>query len=96
MTAEPGLPLALSPMEANLDIATRGDMSILFDGMGLLEKDADRQGFRPMNRSLSVGGSLAEPDTSALWESLDEAAANARGSFGLGLRAINRKLKANR
>ena len=96
VTAQPGLALALSPMEASLDLAARGDMAILFDGMGLLEEGADGQGFRAMNRSLTIGGSLAEPDTSALWDALDEAAASASGSFGLGLRAINRKLKAGR
>jgi hypothetical protein len=89
---QPGQALAQSPMEASVEIATRGDMSILFDGMGLLEESANSHGYRPMNRSLTVGGTLAEPDISELWNILDEAAGNARGSFGLGLKTINRQL----
>ena len=69
---------------------------MLFDGMGLLELGTDDQGYRPLTRPVTVGGTVAEPDTGDFYAMLDEAAANAGGSFGLGLRAINRKLQKSR
>lgn len=89
-------PLALSPVDVRVELATGGDLTVLFDGMGLLQPAADVQGYRPLNRPLSVGGTVAEPDTSDFYAMLDEAAANAGGSFGVGLRAINKKLQRSR
>jgi hypothetical protein len=83
----------MSPLDASVSLATRQDMSILFDGMGLLREDEDSGGYRALSRPITITGTLSEPDTSDLWLMLDEAAANARGLFGMGLRGINRKLK---
>jgi hypothetical protein len=94
--ASPDLPLPLSPLEAHLDLATRGDLTVLFDHMGLLEPATDDQGYRPLTRPVTVSGTVAEPDTSDFYAMLDEAAASAGGSFGLGLRAINRTLQKGR
>ena len=96
VTIESQGPLLMSPLEASVSLATRQDMSILFDGMGLLRKGEDSGGYRALNRPITITGTLSEPDTSDLWLMLDEAAANARGLFGLGLRGINRKLKKSR
>jgi hypothetical protein len=93
LTAIPGKKLDQGPLDASINLATRGDMSILFDGMGLLKKGSGSAGYRAMTTPIDIGGTLAEPDTSALWELLDEAADNAGGSFGLGLKTVNRKLK---
>jgi hypothetical protein len=82
-----------SPFSASVEMATNQDMTILFDGMGLLEKDPDVLGYRSLSRPLQIDGTLSEPDTSDLWQMLDEAADNARGFFGMGLRTINRKIK---
>jgi hypothetical protein len=93
VTLERQGPLLMSPLDASITLATRKDMSILFDGMGLLRKEEDSGGYRALVRPITIAGTLSEPDTSDLWLMLDEAAANARGLFGLGLRGINRKLK---
>jgi hypothetical protein len=86
-------PLIMSPLQASVSLATRDDMTILFDGMGLLVKEADAEGYRAVKRPVVISGTLAEPDTSDLWLMLDEAAENSKGLFGMGLRGINRKIK---
>jgi hypothetical protein len=76
--------------------AARGDVAILFDGMKLLVEegdDASEQDYRAFVRPIRITGTPAEPDASAFWALLDEGAENARGSFGVGLRTLNRKLE---
>ena len=93
----PERPLLLSPLDVSARLAARGDVAILFDGMQLLETGAGNAGYRELNQRIAIGGSPAEPDTSAFWSLLDEGAGNARGSFGLALRTLNRQLeKASR
>ena len=41
---EPGVPLVESPLDASFDMSTQGDMTILFNGLGLLQEDADEHG----------------------------------------------------
>ncbi len=89
-------PLPLSPLDVRLELATRGDLTILFDGMGLLEAEEDAGGYRPLTRPVTVSGTVAEPDTSDFYAMLDEAAENAGGAFGFGLRRVNKKLQKGR
>jgi hypothetical protein len=86
-------PLLLSPLDADLSIAANGDAAILFDGMGLLEDEADADGYRAFTQSVNVLGTPAAPDVSEFWELLEEAAENARGALGVSLRAVNRRLE---
>ena len=90
---EPGVPLALSPLDMSLTIDTRGDMTILFDGLGLLDGGEDANGYRSLTRPVSVGGTVAEPDTSEFYEMLDDAAANSKGVVGVAMRKANTKLQ---
>jgi hypothetical protein len=62
--------------------------------MGLLEDEADAEGYRPFAKAVHVGGTPAAPDASAFWELLEEAAENSRGALGVTLRALNRRLEA--
>ena len=89
-------PLPLSPLDVRLDLATRGDLTILFDGMGLLEAEEDARGYRPLTRPVTVSGTVSEPDTSDFYTMLDEAAENSGGAFGFGLRRVNKKLQRGR
>jgi hypothetical protein len=84
----PEVPLLDHPLTASLGIAARGDPAIVLDGVGLLEKAADAAGFRPLNRPIRLAGTLGAPDASDLHRTLNEAAANARGSFGIALRKV--------
>ena len=71
-------------------------MTILFDGMGLLEPDEDALGYRPLTRQVTVSGTVAEPDRSDFHDILDEAAETSGGAFGFGLRRVNSKLQKGR
>jgi hypothetical protein len=93
---EPGVPLVESPLAATLDMATRGDMTVLFDGLGLLQEGTDEHGYRPLTRPVAVGGTVAEPDTSEFYEMLDEAARDSKGFLGVGMRKVNKKLQKGR
>ncbi len=90
---EPGIPLALSPLDMTLDMETHGDLTILFDGLGLLGPDENAAGYRPLTRPVTVGGTVSEPDTTAFYEMLDEAAADSKGVVGVAMRKANRKLQ---
>jgi len=96
ISVDPDTPLPLSPLNVRLELATRGDLTILFDGMGLLEPDEDVRGYRPLTRPVTVSGTVSEPDTSDFYEMLDEAAENSGGAFGFGLRRVNKKLQKGR
>ena len=90
----PRRPLLLSPLDVSATLAANGDVEILFDGMGLLEDEVNEAGYRELTRAVRLGGTPTEPDTSAFWELLEEAANNSGGALGAGLRALNRRLEA--
>ena len=82
-----------SPMEMQVQIATRGDLAILFDGMKLLKEEAGPGGFRELKTPITVRGTLDEPDASELYDRIDEGIKNARGLFGWALRRVQGKIK---
>ncbi len=90
---EPGVPLVESPLDVRLDMATQGDMTILFNGLGLLQEGTDEHGYRPLTQPVTVGGTVADPDTSDFYEMLDEAATDSKGVLGVGMRKVNKKLQ---
>lgn len=90
---EPGVPLVESPLDVSLEMATQGDMTILFNGLGLLREETDEHGYRPLTRPVTVGGTVSEPDTSDFYEMLDEAATDSKGVLGVGMRRANKKLQ---
>jgi hypothetical protein len=80
-------------IDLRAELAVADDVAILFDGMGLLEEGAaEPGGLREVSRPFAIGGTLAAPDASALYEMLDEAANNAKGSFGLVMRKARKAL----
>ncbi len=89
-------PVLLSPLNVSARIGAAGDIAVLFDGMKLLDAEKGQGGYRNVTKPVVIGGSAAAPDTSAFWALLDEGAGNARGSFGVGLRALNSRLEAGR
>jgi hypothetical protein len=86
-------PAGESPMELQIQLAARGDLAILFDGMKLLQKTPDANGFRPFKQPITVRGTLDEPDASELYDRIDEGIRNARGLFGWALRRAQGKIK---
>jgi hypothetical protein len=93
VVVEPGVPIVESLLDATLDMATQGDMTILFEGLGLLQQGTDSHGYRLLSRPITIGGTVAEPDTSDFYEMLDEAATDSKGVLGVGMRKINKKLQ---
>jgi hypothetical protein len=89
----PEQPVVLSPLELSAEIAARGDVGILFDGMELLEETTDAAGYRALTRPIAIHGTPAAPDAEEFWALLEQGAENAGGSFGVALRALNRQLE---
>jgi hypothetical protein len=85
-------PVLTSPLNVAARLAAAGDIAILFDGMKLLEAAPGQAGYRDVTKPIVIAGSAVAPDTSSFWSLLDEGAGNARGSFGVGLRALNSRL----
>jgi hypothetical protein len=83
---ERGVPLVDRDLQLEVGLAASGDAAIVFDGLGLLRDQAGETGHRSVTQAFSVGGTVAAPDASDLWDTLDEAAAQAKGSFGWALR----------
>jgi hypothetical protein len=82
-------PLLGRELRLEVDLAASGDAAIVFDGLGLLgEQPSGEGGFRPVTRTIAVGGTVVAPDASDLWKALDDAAADAKGSFGWALRKV--------
>jgi hypothetical protein len=92
----PDVPLPASALEARLDLATAGDVSILFEGLGLIAEDDSGDGYRPLSRPVVIGGTVAEPDTSDFYEMLDQAAGESEGVVGVAMRRVNKKLQRGR
>lgn len=89
-------PVLASPLNVAARLAAAGDIAILFDGMKLLDPAPGQAGYRNVTKPIVIRGSAVAPDTSAFWALLDEGADNARGSFGVGLRALNARLGAGK
>ena len=53
----------------------------------------DSHGYRLLSRPITIGGTVAEPDTSDFYEMLDDAATDSKGVLGVGMRKINKKLQ---
>jgi hypothetical protein len=79
-----------------LDMKTHGDLTILFDGLGLLGTDENATGFRPLSRPVTVGGTVSEPDTSEFYQMLEEASTDSKGVVGAAMRRANKKLQKSR
>jgi hypothetical protein len=88
-------PVLLSPLNVAAQLSAAGDIAILFDGMKLLDAAPGQAGYRNVTKPIVIAGSAVAPDTSSFWALLDEGAENARGSFGVGLRALNARLAAS-
>jgi hypothetical protein len=93
LALDAGQPLLLSPIELTAQLAANGDVAVLFDGMELLEDESGSAGYRAVTQPISISGSPAEPDASSFWNLLGEGADNARGTFGMSLRFLNRRLR---
>ena len=87
-------PVLSSPLNVAARLSAAGDIAILFDGMKLLDAAPAEAGYRNVTKPIVIAGSAVAPDTSSFWALLDEGAENARGSFGVGLRALNARLGA--
>lgn len=85
-------PVAQSPIEMSMQLFTLGDMKILFEGMKLLHNTPGPNGYYPLQTPFKIDGTLSAPDASQLYQQLEMATENAKGSFGWALRIAKKKI----
>lgn len=64
---EQGFQILQQPLNLSFRLGAKGRLGELFNTIGLLRSSADADGFRALNREIRVGGTLAQPDMSDLW-----------------------------
>ena len=69
--------LIKKPLILTLDFGARGRLIDHLETLGLLTPMIDENGFRTLNKSIKIGGTLNNPDTSALKQVLNHAASRA-------------------
>ncbi|MCC5833125.1 MAG: hypothetical protein JJU20_00180 [Opitutales bacterium] len=62
-----GFQIMQQPLNLNFQLGAKGRLGDLFNTIGILRGTADGDGFRALNRDIQVGGTLAQPDMSDLW-----------------------------
>lgn len=65
------------PMDLHLTLGAKGPLTEYLQTLGLLQPGAGEDGFTHFNQTLEIGGTLADPNTDALMELLNQAAKGA-------------------
>lgn len=65
------------PLSMTLGLAAKGQLIDYLDTLQLLGSTTSEDGFRAWNQAINIGGTLGDPDTSALKDLLNNAASNA-------------------
>lgn len=65
------------PLDLTLGLGAKGRLIDYLETLGLLQPATAEDGFRAWNKDIEIGGSLADPDTSALKDLLNNAARRA-------------------
>jgi hypothetical protein len=65
------------PLQLSLGLAAKGQLIDYLDTLQLLGSTTSEDGFRAWNQAINIGGTLGDPDTSALKDLLNNAARNA-------------------
>jgi len=66
-----------APINVVLQLGAKGELGYLLQKVGMLGTQKDDKGYQLMSRSFTLGGTLAKPDSGALWKILGEAALGA-------------------
>lgn len=70
------------PLDLTLDLGAKGRLIDYLETLGLLQPATAADGFRPWNQEIEIGGTLGDPDTSALMDLLNQAARRALNEPG--------------
>ena len=66
----PGVPVLAQAMQVQLNLGARGQLGDLMQRAGLLEAQQDNLGYSTFSEPLKLGGTLSNPDTSAIRNAL--------------------------
>ena len=65
------------PLDLTLELGAKGRLIDYLEALELLETNTSEDGFRTLDQDIKIGGSLVDPDTSALKKLLNNAARRA-------------------
>jgi hypothetical protein len=74
VTYQAGVPIQGQPLRFDLQLAGKDNLAFLLNRAGVLGTTQDAQGYYQMNSGISLGGTAAKPDSSALWRMIGQAA----------------------
>ena len=72
------------PLDLTLELGAKGRLIDYLEALELLETNTSEDGFRTWNQDIKIGGSLGDPDTSALKKLLNNAARRALNNLREG------------
>ena len=68
------MPIQSQPLRFDLMLAGKDNLAFLLNRAGVLGTTQDAQGYYQMNSGISLGGTAAKPDSTALWRMIGQAA----------------------
>ncbi len=74
VTYQAGVPIESQPLRFDLQLAGKDNLAFLLNRAGVLGTTQDAQGYYLMSSPISLGGTAAKPDSSALWRMIGQAA----------------------
>jgi hypothetical protein len=74
ITYQAGVPIQSQPLRFDLMLAGKDNLAFLLNRAGVLGTTQDAQGYYQMNSGISLGGTAAKPDSTALWRMIGQAA----------------------
>jgi hypothetical protein len=74
VTYQAGVPIQSQPLRFDLTLAAKDNLAFLLNRAGVLGTTQDAQGYYQMSSGISLGGTAAKPDSTALWRMIGQAA----------------------
>lgn len=78
----PGVAIDLQPLTVQVQLSAKDTLAQLLNRAGMLNPTADANGYYPMAKPFTIGGTAAKPDSSQLWRMIAEAGLTASGLLG--------------
>lgn len=88
--------LAARKFEMPVTLAARDEMAVLLQGMKLVGRKPDADGYFTMTRHPTLRGTLGAPDTTDLYDTLAQAVAGSSGTFGFLMKKVQQQVEESR
>ena len=91
-----GEPLMNRPLQLSLELAAKDEIAVILNGMQLLTKTTEADGYRALRKTITIAGRTGSPDTTPLYDLLAQAVTDSHGTWGLLMRRLQDDVKKPR